>query len=56
VGNISKGPPVEFYEYSWSDRNNPSGQFTIGGDTGATGGGMSLVFPTPDYQTAVNVT
>jgi kumamolisin len=55
AGNIQSGPPVTFDEYAWSDTNNPSSQFTFVGG-GTTGGGMSTIFTTPDYQTAANIT
>jgi len=44
IGNVSTTTPVTFDEYAW----NNSG--------GATGSGMSRIFPTPSYQTAASIT
>jgi kumamolisin len=56
VGNVSTSHPTTFDEYAWSDRDNTSSQFTIDGILGVTGGGMSVVFPTPKYQVAAGIT
>lgn len=55
VGNVSAEPKPTFDEYAWSDRDNTSSQFTIDGTLGTTGGGMSVIFPTPAYQSAVGI-
>ncbi|KAH0556853.1 hypothetical protein GP486_005357 [Trichoglossum hirsutum] len=44
IGNVSTTTPVTFDENAW----NNSG--------GATGSGMSRIFPTPSYQTAAGIT
>lgn len=54
VGNVITTPP-SFQEFAWSDENNLSSNFQ-NGIFGATGGGMSTVFPTPPYQTAAGIT
>ncbi|GIJ99589.1 hypothetical protein Aspvir_001723 [Aspergillus viridinutans] len=58
VGNVmsTESGATTFDEYAWSDRNNKSSQFTIDGTLGVTGGGMSVVFPTPTYQIAAGIT
>jgi subtilase family serine protease len=47
--------PVEFGEYAWSDRSNPSSDFNFSRGTRVTGGGVSIIFPAPDYQIAANI-
>ena len=55
VGNVQPGPPETFQEFAWSDEHNPSSNFSFVGG-GTTGGGMSVVFPSPAYQTAAGIT
>lgn len=58
VGNINNGPPVTFDEFAWSDVDNPGSAFgtTDNSGWGATGGGMSTIFPTPPYQAHAGIT
>lgn len=54
--NLSTTPAP--LEWVWSDAFNSSSPFGSGktlSDFGATGGGVSAVFPTPEYQTAANI-
>ncbi|RLL93317.1 cis-Golgi t-SNARE syntaxin [Aspergillus turcosus] len=58
VGNVmsTESGAVTFDEYAWNNRNNKLSQFTIDETLGVTGGGMSVVFPTPPYQIAAGIT
>ncbi len=57
-GTILSAPPSatpSWQEWAWSDANT-STQFGSGTDFGATGGGVSAMFPVPFYQTAAGIT
>jgi kumamolisin len=54
---VKPGSPKGFEEYSWSDIKNPNSDFSLMNDQwGATGGGMSEIFPTPPWQVAAGIT
>jgi hypothetical protein len=44
-----------FDEYVWSDVGNTTSQFGSAGPFGATGGGVSVLFDRPSYQSALTV-
>jgi kumamolisin len=60
IGNAKKGPSGNFSdgtfdEYVWSDVGNAASKFFSPAPFGATGGGVSVLFDRPSYQSALTV-